>query len=80
MTNKEIDNLVAHDNIYQIAVEEDGIGRAYGILKKKFANHGLFDFLFIDPNHLFHYNQKKSKYPKKEEAKCIMQEKNCDEI
>lgn len=80
MNNQEIDNLVARDDIYQIAIEEDGAGRAYGILKKKFANHGLFDFLFIDPNHLFHHNQENSKFPSKEEARCIMREKNCDEF
>ena len=36
--------------------------------------------LFVDPNHLFHYNHEKSRYPSEEEAKCIMRGKTCDEV
>lgn len=79
MSDQEIDNLILADGVYQIAIEEEGAGRGYGILKE-FGNDHLFDFLFFDPNHLFHYNSKKSQYPSESEAKCIMQTKNCDKV
>ncbi|RHZ35988.1 hypothetical protein [endosymbiont GvMRE of Glomus versiforme] len=79
MSERKINNLVKLYSVYQIAIEEEGTGRVYGVLKE-FGNDHLFEFLFLDPNHLFHYNFKKSNYPSGAEAKCFLKTVTCNKV
>jgi len=85
LSNKEIDQIKNINSIYQIALDEKDKFRVYGI-KRKFREEDYFEILLFDPNHLFHLNKKKGKYPYGGEAICLMiclgkeKEKTCSGI
>ncbi|CAJ0858300.1 355_t:CDS:2, partial [Entrophospora sp. SA101] len=74
LSNKEIDQIKNINSIYQIALDEKDKFRVYGI-KRKFREEDYFEILLFDPNHLFHLNKKKGKYPYGGEAERAARKK-----
>ncbi|CAG8721028.1 6627_t:CDS:10 [Gigaspora margarita] len=79
LTVREIDNLENESGVYQIALGEAEKFRAYGIVRNK---ETLFDFLLLDPNHLFSRSkgENKSQYPYGAGVICLRRKENCSRL
>jgi hypothetical protein len=79
LTKRETANLKANEAVYQIALNEKDHKRIFGILKTV-GNQQVFETLLLDPNHLFYYNPRKSKYPTGSEVVCLLNKENCSQV
>lgn len=69
LDKKKLAHLV-NETIYQIAIGKKEEFRLF-VIKRKSNNKDLLEIVLFDPNHLFFFSKKKSKYPYGEGVVCL---------